>query len=98
MCFDKPLINIGFSVIHHPRSRKDLSHLLYETDHYQWILKTKGIDIAHSEKELLNYINEYLKNPARKSEERKKLVDELCFQVDGRSSERIADVIKEMVA
>ncbi len=93
VCFDKPLVNVAFGVLHSPRNGKDTTPLLYTQDHYAWVLETNAVDIVHNENELLQSINAYLLNPERKTEERKDLLQKLCYRVDGKSSERIANVL-----
>ncbi|MDP3726662.1 MAG: CDP-glycerol glycerophosphotransferase family protein [bacterium] len=93
VCFDKPLVNVAFGALHNPRNGKDTTPLLYTQDHYSWVLETNAVDVANSEKELLESINMYLLNPSRKKREREQLLQKLCYKVDGRSSERIANIL-----
>jgi hypothetical protein len=92
-CFNKPLINVAFKILHHPKTGRDLSELYYTQDHYRWVLGVGGVDLVQSENELLRSIVAYLKDPRRNEEERSRLVSRLCFKVDGRSSRRIAEAI-----
>lgn len=96
-CFDKPIINIGYQSYFSPRTGEDVSHLLYKDSQYLEVLKTGAVDIAWNERELIDYINQYLTDPGRKRVERQALLDQLCYRVDGRSSERMADVILNMI-
>lgn len=97
-CFNKPIINVAFGALFHPKTKKDITSTWYESDHYQWVVETNGIDIVKSEKELLESVNAYLLVPDRKTVERQRLVERLCYKVDGASSERIVRVIKEAVS
>ena len=94
-CFDKPIINVVFNVLHHPKTGRDNSHLLYTQDHYDWVFETDAVDLVKSKEELRENINRYLVNPSRKSTERSVLRDTLCYKIDGRASERLADVIRQ---
>ncbi len=96
VCFNKPLINIAFGVLHNPRNGKDTTPLLYTQDHYAWVLETGAVDLVHSERELLESINSYLVDPSQKNKERARLLENLCYKVDGRSSERIANILIEI--
>lgn len=93
VCFDKPLLFVSFDVLRDSRSGKDLSHLIYEQDHIAWVLETGAVDLARSENELLDSVNTYLVNPSIKQKERELLLKNLCYKVDGKSSERIADIL-----
>ncbi|OGH69522.1 MAG: hypothetical protein A3C90_00180 [Candidatus Magasanikbacteria bacterium RIFCSPHIGHO2_02_FULL_51_14] len=96
-CFDKPVIAVSFGVLHDEKSGKDLSGLLYEADHFQDVLKTGAVDLVHSEQELLESVNMYLLHPERKREERKTLLNTLCYKVDGNSAKRVADEILSLL-
>ena len=43
--------------------------------------------------EFVSIVNEYLKNPQLDSENRKRIVKEQCYKIDGNSSKRIANRI-----
>ena len=96
-CVDKPIINVAFKALYHPKNGRDVSHLLYSQDHYDWVLETGAADLARSDEELFTAINTYLRDPSYKKKERKVLLDRLCYGNDGRSSERVARVITMMV-
>ncbi|MEK7643727.1 MAG: CDP-glycerol glycerophosphotransferase family protein [Patescibacteria group bacterium] len=91
--FDRPIISVAFGVYHNLRNGQDVTNIHYETDHYQDVTKTGGVDVVMNEKELLESVNNYLVHPEYKSAERKILLDKLCYKTDGNSSERIASVI-----
>ncbi len=93
VCFDKPILGIAYNVLRHQITGQDLSLQLYETDHFQAVLKTQALDLITSDKSLQKAINNVLLHPEYKQEERKNLLDSLCYKVDGKSSERIAEVI-----
>ncbi len=96
VCLDKPIINVAFKALYHPKNGRDISRLLYSQDHYDWVLETGAVDLARSDEELFAAINTYLRDPSYKKKERKVLLDRLCFGNDGMSSERVAGVIKMM--
>jgi len=93
VCFDKPLINVAFGVLHHPRSGKDVSPLLYTQDHIEWVLETDAVDLIHNKDDLKESINTALLNPDSKRKEREQLLKKLCYKVDGNSSDRIANTL-----
>ncbi|MBI4118614.1 MAG: CDP-glycerol glycerophosphotransferase family protein [Parcubacteria group bacterium] len=97
VCFDKPLINVAFKILLHPKTGEDISSIWYDSDHYRWVMAAGGVDVVKSEEALKESLNLYLLDPARKREERKRLLEQLCFKVDGKSSDRIIDVIRKIV-
>jgi hypothetical protein len=46
--------------------------------------------------ELLKYINMYLENPSLDKEGRKRIINEQCYKLDGRSGERIGEKIHSL--
>jgi len=95
-CFDKPILNVDFNVLYHPKTNQDISHLLYMQNHFDWVFATNAVDLVKSEEELYTSINKYLIDPGFKKEERKLLVEKVCYKVDGRSSERIANAVRNL--
>tara|TARA_B100000315_G_C14519775_1_gene560977 strand:+ start:177 stop:521 length:345 start_codon:yes stop_codon:yes gene_type:complete len=91
-CFDKPVINTAFKDLFNNKG-EDISTVLYEHDHYQPILELDSIDLVFSEKELFESLNIYLKDSTMKEGNRKKVLDRLCYKVDGNSSKRVAEAI-----
>ena len=94
-CFDKPIIGIKYGVKF--INGKDRTDLMYETIHYSWVLETEAVSLAENNEELIAKINQYLKNPQYKQKERQELFNQLCFKVDGKSSERIAGAILSII-
>lgn len=94
--FDKPVVNIAFD------STKNKPYLqsvrrFYQFTHYQPILKSGGVRLAKSSEELKNEIIEYLRNPARDTEGRRRMVREQTFKYDGKASERTAHAILSLL-
>lgn len=96
-CFDKPTIAVAFNVLFSPKTGKDLSSILYETSHYGEALSTGALDLVDNEDKLLQSINNYLMHPEHKHDERKALLDKLCYKVDGLSSYRIYQVMDNIL-
>ncbi len=95
-CLDKPVIGIGYNVLHRPNG-EDVSRDLYETDHYRAVVQTQAITMVYSDSELKSAVNNYLTNPTHNQAEREVLRKELCFRVDGNSSKRMAHNIMSLV-
>ena len=89
---DTPIVNLGFSTSEPERFAYQIG-VVHHQKHYRHILERKGIRIAHDEKELIKHINNYLEDPSLDREGRKKIAEELTFKLDGKASERIAELI-----
>ncbi len=92
---DIPVVNIGYGAKY--RNGRDITKLLYQSDHMGWVLETGGVRVAYSEGELKDMINDYLVNPQKDSAERQILRDRFIYKVDGRSSERMVGVIDDIL-
>lgn len=92
--FDTPAVNIGFDG-HQNKPYLDSAIRYYDYTHYRNIVKAEGVRIAKNKEELLEYINMYLENPRLDSDGRKRIVEEQCFYIDGKSGERVANYILE---
>ena len=92
--FEKPVINIDFEVREKELMSKSPTYF-YQMTHYQNAVKTGGISYPKSREELIKEINLYLDNPGHRREGRARLVKEQCWKLDGKSGERIANIILE---
>ena len=90
--FDKPVINMNFLLSHNKPALAN-TVFRYGTVHYQKALRSGGIRLVNSKKDLIEWINTYLENPATDHEGRKRLVEEQCYKTDGRAGERIAQYL-----
>lgn len=92
--FDKPIINIKFE-----RGAHKQSFVLwaYKVAHYQPVLATGGVRLAHNESELVEWINNYLADPGLDSAGRKKIAETQCLGLDGRAGSRVADFLLGML-
>jgi hypothetical protein len=61
--------------------------------HYQPIVKSGGVKIVYSIDELIHSINSYLDNPGLDRDGRKRIIEEHCFKLDGKSGQRIGKFI-----
>jgi len=93
---DIPIINIAFDGYSKKEFVESRARSLMLT-HYEFIPRSKGVRIARGPKELIKYLNMYLKNPKLDREGRKKIVKEHCGPQDGRCGERIAHYILEFL-
>lgn len=91
-CFDTPVVNIGFD----GREKKPYweSVIRYcDLTYYKNVIRAGGVKVARNKEELIQYINDYLKNPKLDTDGRKRVVKEQCYMPDGKSWERMANMI-----
>lgn len=93
--FDKPVINIGYN----PPSvgKTILSYAdYYEFDHYQPLVKSGAVQVAWYRDEMKNLIRQALSNPSERKNERRALIEKMFgTTLDGKSGQRIAQVLLE---
>ncbi len=95
-CADRPIILVGFGCEF--AGQEDVTvPKLYGSDHMRWLEKAEGTDRADSPEELKKIVTRALMNPAWRAEGRKRLRTGLCYRVDGKSSERLANLVSEVV-
>lgn len=86
--FDRPVINIGF-----PEYRR----IVYEFEYNKGLMDTGAVRLARDPAELAAEINEYLAHPERDREARARLLDQYIPFRDGRTWERTAQYIGQIV-
>ncbi len=90
--FNKPVINIDFDLekqegfLGSPRQ-------YYRMTHYKNAINTGGVKVVKNKEGIIFWINSYLDNPELDSAGRKRLVEEQCWKIDGKSGKRIANYI-----
>ena len=95
-CADRPIVLVGFGCEF--EGEKDVTiPKLYGSDHIRWLEESGGTDRADSPEELKKIVTRALENPAWRAEGREKLRTGLCYRVDGMSSERLANLVSEVV-
>jgi hypothetical protein len=92
VAFDKPVVLMAFDGENKKKYYEGVSHY-YDFDHISNLVKTGGQKLARNKKELIDYINDYLKNPSIDKDGRKRVIEEQCWKLDGKSSQRVADYI-----
>ncbi len=94
--FDKPVINIAFDA-HEGKPYLKSVRRFYDFTHYQPILHSGGVRLAHSPDELKKGILDYFEHPERDQKGRERLVREQTFKYDGKASERTAHAILSLL-
>lgn len=92
--FDKPQIGPAYD------SRKKYHQIAYEIylrEHYLPIMKTGGLEITLSRKELMQTVNNAFREPNRLSENRKRISQEICTYSDGMSTERVNQALRSFI-
>ena len=91
----KPIVLINF----HKQSRSFFEGLYsYNYTHIRPILESGGAKMAHSREELLSLIASYLRDPAQDREGRARIIEEQCWQADGKSGQRVAGTLLEKLS
>ena len=90
--FNKPVINIDFEVGGKKPMIKSPTHF-YKMTHYINALKIRAVKLVNNKREMIVWINKYLENPELDGDNRKKLVEEQCYVLDGKAGKRTADLI-----
>ena len=70
----------------------------YYQEHYSYTTKTKGIALANSKKELIDFINDALQNPSKYITRCDDVLKEVITYTDGHCTERVAAVIENEIA
>lgn len=87
--FDKPVINMWYF----PKVARALKQPIYYpyplTQHIRRIMKSEAVDLAENRSQLLDLIENALRNPEKRQTQRKKLVDIECGLIDGNAVERL---------
>lgn len=92
-----PVVCIAFA--HEPGSAEDrFVRAVHWTDHYRPISESGGVRLAGSLDDAMDALVAYVREPGRDAAARQRLVASECGPVDGRSAERVADLIACLAA
>ena len=94
--FDRPLIGIGFDG-HNIRPLHRSVRRFEGFSHFQDIFKTGAVRVVRSFDELYSAIEAYLKDPKLDGEKRELMRRNMCYKLDGKSSERILEEILSVI-
>ncbi len=93
--FNKPIINVGFTLTECSPLKNPIFR--YHTTHYQKALSSGGIRLVKTKHALIKWINNYFENPALDADGRKRLVEEQCGKMDGKTGERMANFLLSQI-
>ncbi|MDP3772193.1 MAG: CDP-glycerol glycerophosphotransferase family protein [bacterium] len=89
---DRPLVAVAFDgSAHRPWYRSIRRFEGFE--HFQDVLKTGAMRTAYDFDQLFEILDSYFKNPRLDGKERKLLRERLCYNLDGKASERVLDEV-----
>jgi len=92
--FDKPQIGPAYDL---DKSASKKLKQMYRQEHFLPILETGGLALANSKEELIQMIGESLAMPQLKSNERRKILDNIITYTDGKSTHRVAMQLKNFL-
>lgn len=93
---DKPVINIAFDIGPVEPHRPPLQ-VYYSWEHYRPVVELGAVRVARSRDELAKHMQDYLENPALDRAGRARLVDMQVSVPLAESSERIRNVLRQVV-
>lgn len=88
---DKPIVCAGFGS--GKKTRSKYFQGIFDQSHYTKLVDTGGIRVVYSLEDLLASVRDYLVNPMLDSVGRRRLREELCYRLDGKSGQRAASVV-----
>jgi hypothetical protein len=88
---DRPVVNIAFDATVPPPLGVPLREMYYRFEHYQPVLALGAARVADSPADLARCVNEYVEDPSRDREARRRLVElEVLQPLDGASQRIVA--------
>jgi hypothetical protein len=94
---DTPVVNIAFDG-HDEKPFLDSSRRFYQYTHYKPLVDVGAVRVAATPASLLNEVRAYLADPSRDRAGRERAASDLCYRVDGRAAERVADFVLDRLA
>jgi len=91
--YRKPQIGPCYDEVN--QAKEHLLQGMYSQEHFIPIVNTGGLLLAKSRKQLIDFVNETLKNPRNFISNSNRIVEEIITYADGRSTERTVEIIKE---
>jgi len=93
---DKPVVNLAFSLSEPEKFRQFIINNSWKY-HFSYVIERRCSYFAKSPEDLIGYVNEYLLHPKIHREGRKRLAEDLCYKLDGKATDRTADLICNLV-
>lgn len=96
--FDKPILCVSFDGFENKKELASANRFINFYTHAKKMVETQCCKIVRNEKELVDGINTYFKNPSLNKENRKQFFLEQSYKFDGKSGIRIAEFIISQIA
>jgi hypothetical protein len=94
--FDRPVVNIAFDG-ETPSEWVRSARRYYRFTHYVNVTRHHAVRVAEQPQELVDWVGRYLQDPSLDRDGRRRVVEEQCQFLDGRSAERVgAAVVAEL--
>ena len=93
--YKKPQIGPAYDDVN--PSKAHLLRGMYSQEHFKPIIRSKGLKLANSKKELVAYVNEALEHPEIFTKQCNTILEEIITFRDGKSTDRVVSVIKEVI-
>lgn len=94
---DTPIVNVAYDGAEE-RDYLESTRRFYDYTHFRPIVDAGATRLAGSPEDLIREVRQYLADPSRDHAGRERAVEELCYRVDGRSSERVAEFVLRTLA
>ena len=92
---DRPVISLGYDAAPDERFPEGRAWIYNQSNHFGTLVETGGVTVARSLELCLEAIQKYMENPSLHREGRRKIVEKVTGQVDGKAGERLArEVLK----
>ncbi len=93
---DRPVISLELSG--EPDCPAGVYFAEYGSEYYQPLVKSGGLSMAHSWRELLVLLRKAVASPSEGRRQRQKMVHALCGRVDGKAADRVATELQAFVS
>jgi SAM-dependent methyltransferase len=89
---DTPIVGVAFDGFQRLPYRRSIRRT-YDYTHYRPLVETGGLRLAENEEQMIELVNRYLSDRDLDSDGRARIVREQAWKLDGRSGERVAQLI-----
>lgn len=93
--FNKPQIGPAYL---NTKKASDLLEQLYWQEHFVPVMQTNGLMLARSEEELVMHVNKALQQPELYTKANETILKSIITYTDGKSTARVAEIIKAAIA
>ncbi len=94
---DKPIICFGYDLDEDKKFPEGRSFAYTQSNHYQLLVNTGGIEVVKSEQECMDAIKQNMANPGMRAAERKEIVRAVTEVPDGKAGIRLCEDIINML-